>query len=140
MESTKDFLKFILDKTRTSQAEVARRLKTTEVSIHRYIVGEREPKFNLVIRFCNVCGYTLSDAIAEYENYNILRANKVKEIEKKSNKTVSREYAFVFSKDESGEEYLRRYIKNEDNTQCTAEIVMTKEVFQECYNRWIKEK
>lgn len=136
---TCELLKFVVTKSRLSQADIAKKMQVTEVSVHRWVTGEREPKYDIVVKFCNACGFTLIKALTEFEKY-YGSGDEDDKNNVPSGKSVTRDYVFVFSKDESGKEYLRRYIKNEDNTQCTAEIVMTKEVFQECYNRWIKEK
>lgn len=137
---TCELLKFVLTKSRLSQAEIAKRMHVTEVSVHRWVNGEREPKYDFVVKFCNACGFTLIKALTEFEKYYGSGNLEDDKDNVPSVKSIPRDYVFVFGKTDSGEEYIRRYIRNEDNTRCTSEVLITKEAFLECYNRWIKEK
>lgn len=51
-----DRLKYSLEIRNIKQREFAEKIKTTEVTISRYINNTRQPKADMIVRICNTLG------------------------------------------------------------------------------------
>lgn len=137
---TKKLLDFLLKKSGLKQAEIAKKMDVTPVTVHRWITGDREPTYQNVVKFCNVCGYSLLKALKEFEleNENHHMMHKDSSADKCVNgASITR---FKFQNDELGEEALFRYFShcNDPDFILDSDVLITKKQFIECYNRWIK--
>jgi len=137
---TYELLQYVLKKSNITQNRVAKRMDVTPVTVHRWVTGEREPTYQNVDKFCNVCGYSLLKALKEFELEN--EDHHMIHKESSADKCVNGAYItrFKFRSDELGEEALFRYFSHYNNPDfiLNSDVIITKKQFIECYNRWIK--
>ena len=52
---TSDIIKKMIDNSGLSQRDLAKKIGVTEASISRYVKGDREPKFETIIKIAKAC-------------------------------------------------------------------------------------
>ena len=144
---TKKLLDFLLKKSGLKQAEIAEKMNLTRGTVSRWFNGVTEPTYQNIVRLCNACGFTLYEALKELEKDDKSNSTVDNDISKsKCPETKSfdgaRVISFKIREDRLGEEALYRYERHiyDQEHIMNMDILITKEQFIECYNRWIKEE
>ena len=52
---TSDIKKMMIDNSGLSQRDLAKKIGVTESSISRYVKGDREPKFEIIVKIASAC-------------------------------------------------------------------------------------
>lgn len=52
---TSDIIKMMIDNSGLSQRDLAKKIGVTEASISRYVKGDREPKFETIVKIARAC-------------------------------------------------------------------------------------